>query len=39
MLAARGGHIETVELLIKTGADVNLKGQVNKKKKKKKITH
>ena len=29
MVAARGGHVETVVALIKHGADVNLKGPVS----------
>ena len=29
MLAARGGHVETVNALIKAGADVNRKGWVS----------
>ena len=29
MVAAEGGHVEIVEVLIKTGADVNQKGRVS----------
>ena len=28
MVAARGGHVEIVKVLIKAGADVNLKSQL-----------
>ena len=29
MLAAKGGHTETVKVLIEAGANVNLKNRVN----------
>ena len=29
MMAARGGYVESVHLLIKASADMNLKGQVS----------
>ena len=38
MVAARGGHVEIVGVLIPAGADVNLKNEVNPQQKKYSIT-